>query len=173
MASRKRPADLPDDLAAVPPVEPSDALRRRVLASVVETSRFEGFVERFARLFDLPEARAREVLGAARAVEGEAWVEAPIPGVRLCHFQGGRRVESADCGLVHLAPGTSFPSHRHRGAEWTLVLAGSAREDGGEVWRPGDLVVREADSVHGFRALDDEPYLFAVVLHGGIELTPS
>ena len=168
--AEKPPVDLPDELATAPPVEPSAALRRRVLASVAETTRFDGFAERLARLFDLSDARLRPVLDAARAVEGDLWVDAPIPGVRLHHFRGGERVASADCGLVHLAPATQFPVHRHRGVEWTFVLAGSAREDGGEIWLPGDVVVRAAESVHGFCALGDEPYLFAVVLHGGIEL---
>lgn len=159
--------------AAALPVPPSAALRRRVLSAVDPSTRFEGFVERLALLFDLPEPRIREILREADAGAGAAWVDAPIPGVRLCHFQGGGRVTGADCGLVHLAAGTVFPPHRHRGVEWTFVLAGSAMEDGGEVWLPGDLVIREEDSVHGFRAVGDEPYLFAVVLHGGIDVIRS
>lgn len=169
MAARKG-GDRDVDLESVAPVEPSEALRRRVLDSIAGPTRFDGFVGRFSQLFDFSEDRARTVLEAAQAVEGEAWVDAGIPGVRLHHFPGGERVAAADCGLVHLAPGAAFPPHRHRGAEWTFVLSGRAEEDGGDVWLPGDLVVREADSVHGFRALGDEPYLFAVVLHGGIEL---
>jgi putative transcriptional regulator len=79
-------------------------------------------------------------------------------------------VAQADCGLVHLEAGTAFPRHRHLGVEWNLVLSGGAEESDGSSWQPGDLVVREADSVHAFRALAGEPLLFAVVLERGIEL---
>jgi quercetin dioxygenase-like cupin family protein len=159
--------------AETPPATPSEALRRRVLASIDPATRYEGFVERLALLFDLPEPRMREILREADSVAGAAWVAAPIPGVHLCHFRGGERVTGADCGLVHLAAGTEFPRHRHRGVEWTFVLSGSALEDGGDVWLPGDLVVRDEENVHGYRAIGDEPYLFAVVLHGGIEVVKS
>ena len=50
------------------------------------------------------------------------------------------------------------------------MLSGSAEEDNGLIWLPGDLVVRDAESEHAFRALPDEPLLFAVVLEGGIEV---
>lgn len=169
MTRRTREPALPPELRDVEPMEPDPSLRRRVLASLESDSRFEGFAGRFARLFDLPEARARELLRTAEAPEAGGWVDAPVPGVRLLHFPGGERVATADCGFVRLAPGSVFPAHRHRGAEWTLVLAGRAEEDGGEIWLPGDLVVREGGSIHGFRCVGDEPYLFAVVLHGGIE----
>jgi hypothetical protein len=161
------------DVAAAAPVTPSAELRRRVLASVDPATRFEGFVERMALLFDLPEPRIREILRAADAVGGDAWVATPIPGVRLYHFAGGPRVTGADCGLVHLAAGTAFPTHRHRGVEWSFVLAGTAVEDTGATWLPGDLLIREEGTAHAYRSVGDEPYLFAVVLHGGIELVPD
>jgi putative transcriptional regulator len=169
MATRDRDPDPTAEELLAPPVEPDPALRRRILASLDPTTRFEGFVARVAGLFDLPEARAREVLAAGDAVQEQSWVDAFVPGVRLFHLQGGERVAGADCGLVHLAPGVRFPAHRHLGREWTLSLAGSAREDGGEVWLPGDLVVREPGSAHSFLALGDEPYLFAAVLFEGLE----
>jgi quercetin dioxygenase-like cupin family protein len=156
--------------AEAAPMAPSAELRRRVLAAVDPATRFEGFVERMAVLFDLPEPRIREILRGADAVAGAGWVATPIPGVRLCHFAGGPRVTGADCGLVHLEAGAVFPPHRHRGVEFSFTLAGAGMEDGGDTWLPGDLVIREAGSVHGYRAVGDEPYLFAVVLHGGIDL---
>jgi quercetin dioxygenase-like cupin family protein len=170
MTNRGREEDPQMDVAHAPPVAPSAELRRRVLAAADPATRFEGFVPRMALLFDLPEPRIREILREAEAVAGAAWVGTPIPGVRLCHFGGGPRVTGADCGLVHLAAGAVFPAHRHRGVEWSFALAGTGMEDGGEMWLPGDLVIREPGSVHGYRAAGDEPYLFAVVLHGGIDL---
>jgi quercetin dioxygenase-like cupin family protein len=165
-----RPLEPEDEMDAVDPLQPSPALRRRVLAAARAATRFEGFVERFARLFDLHERRAREILASAGDVHGQGWVDAPLAGVRLYHFPGGERVSTADCGLVHLAPGTAFPAHRHRGSEWVFVLAGSAQEEGGGLWLPGDLVIRDAGSVHAYRAVGDDPFLFAVVLRDGIEI---
>lgn len=169
MASREDRPRLPE-FADAAPVQPNAALRSRVLATVGSTLPFEGFVARFARLFDVDEARGREILRSATDPASGAWVDVPVvPGMRLLHFQGGARVAGADCGFVRLEPGTEFPLHRHLGTEWTLVLAGGAEEAGGAIWLPGDLVVKEAETVHAYRALDDEPFLFAVVLHEGIE----
>lgn len=148
---------------------PSVELRERVLASVEPTSRLDGFVARFARLFDLPETRAREILAAAEPTR-PGWVATPLPGVRLFHFQGGARVATADCGLVHVAPGAAIPRHRHRGLEWNLVLWGCADEGEGAPWLPGDLVLRETDSAHRVHARGDEPLLLAMVLEAPIEL---
>jgi anti-sigma factor ChrR (cupin superfamily) len=172
MATRRIPEPPEPLLPDFEPERPSDELRRRVLASIEPGSRLAGFVARMAKLFDLPEERARELLAAADQVTGPGWVDAPAPGVRLYHFKGGPRVDAADCGLVHLAAGTAFPRHRHLGVEWNLALSGCAEEDGGERWLPGDLVIRETDSVHGFRAVGDEPFLFAVVLEGGLAPAP-
>ena len=151
-------------------MQPSVELRERILAAIGSEGRLDGFVERTGAFFDLSAERARQLLEAAQAPpEGDGWSEIPVPGVRLYHFDGGPRVAEADCGLVHLAPGVAFPRHRHIGDERSLVLSGSAEESGGARWEPGDLVHRPAGSVHWFRAVGSEPYVFAVVLHGGIE----
>ena len=61
--------------------------------------------------------------------------------------------------------------YRHLGDEWTLILAGEAEEEGtGARWMPGDLVHRSPGTAHAYRAVSREPLVFAVVLHGGIEL---
>ncbi|HXK22388.1 MAG TPA: cupin domain-containing protein [Myxococcota bacterium] len=162
--------DEEDVLPDFEPMRPSEGLRARVLASIEPASRFEGFVARVARLFDLSEPRAREILAVAATVPGPGWIDTPLPGVRFHHFAGGPRVASADCGLVHLAPGTAFPRHRHRGREWNLVLSGSADESAGVCWLPGDLLVYETDSIHDFRAHADAPLLLAAILENGLEI---
>lgn len=159
-------APLPD----CEPIAPSPALRGRVLASLDPATRLEGFVARFARLFDLGEPRARELIEIARAPAVEGWEATPLPGLHLYHFAGGPRFASADCGLVHLAAGTTFPRHRHLGVEWNFILSGSAEESDGSLWQPGDLLIREADTIHGYRALAEEPLLFAVIQEGGLEI---
>ena len=162
--------DEEDVLPDFRPMQPSEGLRARVLASIDPASRFEGFVARMTRLFDLSEPRAREILAVAATVPGPGWVGTPLPGLHLHHFTGGPRVASADCGLVHLAPGTAFPTHRHLGREWNLVLAGSADESSGVLWLPGDFLIYETDSVHSFRAHEHEPLLLAAVLEDRLEI---
>jgi len=170
MASPRDSQKPEEPLPEFEPLEPSETLRERVLASIDPATRLEGFLARFAALFDLEEPRARDVLAAADAPATPGWETTPLPGLRLFHFKGGPRVATADCGLVQLAPGTLFPRHRHLGLEWNLILSGSAEESDGSLWQPGDLVIRETDSVHGFRALEGEPLLFAVVLEAGLEI---
>jgi quercetin dioxygenase-like cupin family protein len=154
-------------------LQPSEALRRRVLASVDPATPLAGFAPRLATFFDLPSERTLEILAAARGAGAAAWEPAFVAGVRLHHLAGGPRVEAADCGLVELAPGTTFPRHLHRGDEWSFILAGSAEEESGERWEPGDLVHRPPGSCHAFRAVGASPLVFAVVLRGGIDLTPG
>jgi putative transcriptional regulator len=140
-----------------------------LLDSIGDEDPFAGFLERLSDYFDLPAHRVREILGALSQLDEDAW-ETDRPGTRLHHFDGGPRVSEADCGLVRMEPGARYPAHRHLGAEWAFVLRGRAEEDEtGAVWEPGDLVHRAADSVHAFRVLGDEPFVFAIVLHDGIE----
>jgi quercetin dioxygenase-like cupin family protein len=146
-------------------LEPTAGLRERVFATLDPATRFAGFAPRMATFFDLTLERAREILAlVARAAEAP-WVGEPGSGVRLLHFEGGARHAGADCGLVHIAPGTRFPFHRHVDDEWNFVLQGSAEEEGsGRVWAPGDLVCNPAGTAHAFRALGDEPLVFGAVV---------
>jgi quercetin dioxygenase-like cupin family protein len=151
-------------------IEPSADLRARLLASVDPASLLAGFAPRLATFFDLPRERAGAILRAAGDVGGAEWVGTPLAGVRLQHFDGGPRFAGKDCGLVYLAPGTAFPAHGHEGDEWNLMLSGSIEEDSGERWEAGDLVIREDGTRHAFRAVGPHPALFAVILHGRIDL---
>jgi len=162
--------DLLGDLGlAAEPIEPSGQLRDRLLASVTPETRWDGFVSRLSQIFDLAGDRMREILRSPR----EAWDRESFPGIAdLLHFDPGPRVAFAsDAGLVRLDPGHTFPLHEHTGDEWQLILQGRAEElDSGDIWVPGDLVHRPAGSKHRFRALGDEPFVFAVILHAPIEL---
>ncbi len=158
------------DAASYAPA-PSAARRRELLATLSPATRFEGFVARLAALLDVAPERARELVSLVPEARAVPWVDDRVAGVRLLHFAGGPRHAASHCGLVHLAPGTRYPRHRHDGDEWSLVLAGSAEEEGtGATWSPGDLVHRGPGSAHAFRALGGDPFVFAVVLTGGIQV---
>ena len=171
MSARDPEADLLDEQGlGADPLEAPPALRRAVLGTVAAATKLSGFTERLARLFDLARERAGELIREAGG-PATGWEAFPVPGVRLFHLAGGPRVAGADCGLVRLEPGVRFPSHRHAGDEWVFVLAGEAEEEGTSArWVPGDLVHRSPGSAHAYRAVGAEPLVFAVVLHGGIEL---
>ena len=56
--------------------------------------------------------------------------------------------------LIRMAPGSSYPRHRHVGVEEVLVLAGGYRDERGE-HRSGDYVRYPAGSEHHPVALGD------------------
>lgn len=151
-------------------MHPSPQLRNRVLRSVDPTTRFQGFVPRLAHLFDLGNDRIQKILVQADTAPAEPWVFSGIPGVYFLHFDGGPRVASADCGLVHLEPGAVFPAHRHGGDEWSFILHGRQLEDDVSIFEPGDIVHKAPGSQHAFQPLGNEPLVFAVALHSGFEL---
>ena len=173
--ARAEPAALERSLAELGrvelPLRPSTELRERILRSADPRTRFEGFADRLGAFLDLDVARARELLAQIPQPSGSAWVDDRVAGVRLLHFAGGPRVAGADCGLVHVAPGLVYPDHRHGGDEWSFALQGLAQEDTGRLWRPGDLVHSSAGTSHSYRSIGDEPFVFAVVLYGGIRFT--
>jgi quercetin dioxygenase-like cupin family protein len=155
--------ELADDAA----LEPSAELRRRVFATLDPATRFAGFAARLAFFFDLPVERARELLALVAGADAAPWVGEPGSGIRLLHFAGGPRHAGADCGLVHIAPGTRFPFHRHVGDEWNYVVQGAMQEEGtGRRFAPGDLVCNDAGSEHAFVAVGDEPLVFGAVVRG-------
>lgn len=159
---------------SVEPVRPSQHLRTRLLASLQPQTRFAGFAERVAQLFDLSLERIQELLQAIPMAPATPWAVGPIPGVSLFHFEGGPGVAATEnCGLVHMEPGSIFPPHRHVGDEWALVLQGRCQEHSGKIFGLGDLIHKEAGSEHSFRVLGDEPFVFAVVLYGGLQILPS
>ena len=156
---------------ATAPVVGSGAARARLLRSVEDGGRYEGFVERCARLLDFGDPEARELLARIGDPEadGSDWVAGRVEGSHYFHFPGGPRIASASCGLVSIEPGVVFPAHRHAGLEVSIILAGRGIEDSGVEFVPGDTVVREPGSRHEFRAVGDEPLVFVVVLAGEIE----
>jgi len=145
-------------------VQPRPDLRADLLAATDGAQhRFPGFRRRLARLFDLSDAAAEQVL--AQLGTDTTWV--PIKTLMVHHFVPGPACGEAHAGLVRCPPGLPFPVHRHRGSETTLFLSGAVRdEDTGELLLPGDLVTRPAGSLHRLTVLPPRECIFAVLLQG-------
>jgi mannose-6-phosphate isomerase-like protein (cupin superfamily) len=105
----------------VTPIEPSPAVKSRLLASI-GGGPLERFAQRLGALYDVTVERARELLGL---IERPASWEAQVPGIALVHFDGGAAYAAADCGFIRLAPGAIFPFHKHLGEEVCVVLEGA------------------------------------------------
>lgn len=149
---------------ALRPQAPSPSARERLVADLDGAHRFDPFIDPLADLMDVPADQATRYLRDIR--RPPSWQGSPWAGVRLVHVEGGPRTAGADVGFVEVQPGVRFPHHRHTGDEFSLVLQGSAREDTGAVYGPGDLVVRRAGTGHSFTALDGPVLVFAVVVFG-------
>ncbi len=148
------------------PIRPD--VRERLLKSVSEKSRFEGFLLRLSELFDLSVEKVRAILKATHEEKRVLWEQTRSPGVDLLHFAGGPSVAAADCGLVRIAPGTQFPYHTHDGDETALVLAGCLKDSQGQVLHAGDVSFMQAGSGHSFIAAGSEELVLAVVVNEGI-----
>ena len=167
LASYRDAADRLVDL--VPAVAPPPDVKARLLASV-GAGPFERFAARIASIYDVTVDRAREVLGL---IERTASWDSPFPGipVRGVHFQGGPACAAADCGLLRLPAGCTFPWHTHRGEELTFILAGALRDQDGHVFRAGDEQLMPAGSRHVITCVGPDDVIFAARVFAGIDLS--
>lgn len=152
-----------------PPVEPSPDLKRRVMASITPEARFAGMTERLRSLTGLDDDRLHALLRAAEDPRGRGWTDGPGEGIRWYLFKAGPLHDHAPAALVFCEPGVTFPEHRHRGAEWALVLEGGAHDSSGGQWSLGDLVEYAAGTSHSFTT-GDTPLIAAVVAERGVVL---
>ena len=144
---------------------PSADLRRRLLQTVAGRDRFAPFVALFRRLFDLPAQTAAELLAKADGLTD--WLEA-APGVRYFHFAPGAALGQLEAGIVRIRAGATFPRHRHRGPEVTLVLDGTLL-DRGQIYGAGQVVESATGSEHDYSAGAGRDLILAS-LHSGIDL---
>lgn len=162
---REAAAGLGDGLV---PVEPSPALRDRLIASVdasVAPGRWEKFAARVAEIFDVTVDKARMFLGWID--EPARWEATPLPWVQQCHLPPGPAWAGADCGLVRMPAGSVFPWHAHNGEELTLVLSGRAKDSDGHDLGPGSELVVPGNAEHDFLVDPDSgEYIFAVRFYG-------
>jgi hypothetical protein len=143
-------------------VEPSPSTRARLMDTVGGTDRFAPFLAPLGRILDMSADALRAVL--ARIDDAASWMPG-LPGMQLMHFDAGPRMRTADAGFIRLAPGASFPRHRHLGHEVNFVLEGAMR-DGDTVHGPGAVVVYDKDSEHLYTATEDRELVLMTVHHG-------
>jgi quercetin dioxygenase-like cupin family protein len=155
--------------AGLDPISPPPAVKKRLMESVsAGAERFAPFFDTMAKVFQLGRDAMRGVV--ERAQDLAQWEPGPFPGSSLFHFDGGPAMAAVDCGLVKFAPGFEHPWHRHLGREVIVVLQGSQTDSDGQVFRSGDLIVKEPGTSHAYRVHDGEEYVFAVALYEALEI---
>jgi anti-sigma factor ChrR (cupin superfamily) len=154
-------------IAPIAPVEPSSAVKSRLMASVGGGA-LERFTKRLGTLFDVTIERAQEILGL---IERPASWEMQVPGIALVHFAGGPACAAADCGFIRLSPGAIFPYHKHLGDEACVVLEGAVYDATNErLLEPGDEYFQPQGSQHALINKGSVDCIFAARAMHGIEV---
>jgi hypothetical protein len=160
--------DTTHQLAALAaPIDPSPAVKSRLLASVGGGA-LDRFAQRLGALFDVTVERAREFLGL---IERPASWETQVPGIALVHFDGGPAYAAADCGFIRLAPGAIFPYHKHLGDEACVVLEGAVYDPTNDrMIEAGDDYSQATGTAHALINKGSVDCVFAARAMHGIEV---
>jgi mannose-6-phosphate isomerase-like protein (cupin superfamily) len=149
------------------PIEPSPAVRSRLLASA-GGGPLERFAQRLGTLFDVTVERARELLGL---IERPASWEPQAPGIALVHFDGGAAYAAADCGFIRIAPGAVFPFHKHVGDEACVILEGTLYDGTNDrLFEAGEEYFQPAGTEHALINKGSVDCVFAARAMHGIEV---
>lgn len=120
------------------------------------------WVEALAEFCDLPVATARTLLGDDE--RGQAWEAGPAPGVGFMAIPLGPRHRGAWGFLIRIAPGASYPYHRHASDEHLLIIEGGLRDDdGAELWE-GERAVHREGTAHASTAIGEGACLLAAIM---------
>ena len=161
-------ADAFADLALALPAEaPPPSLRDKILADA-RPPRLAAMIDKLASLFDIGRAKARELL--ERIDEPASWLQGPVPSKSQVMYSDvrGPKLGTALCAFVKMEAGLDWPSHKHLGREYMLVLQGGFKQEDGVEVHAGTVHVMEEGTSHRFTIFDDEPCIAAVVIHGGV-----
>jgi putative transcriptional regulator len=151
-------------------VQPDVAVRARLLASTTTAgAAVVRFAPQVADLYDLSVDAARGLL--ARVDDASAW-RPLMPGIDCLKVEPGTRHSGVQCNLVRIAPGTSFPWHRHLGEEVSLVLHGGAHMSDGKDLLPGDMLVVGDETEHDFSIDPDGDTCIVAIRMAGIVPVP-
>ncbi len=116
-------------------------LRERLLERVRAQDAADGEVQVWRRWDDGGDANA-----LIRDASEGPFEKTSIPGIEVRRLFVDRAADRVSM-LVRMAPGTSYPRHRHGGAEECFVLSGDLHH-GDRVMRAGDFEVVDRGSVH-------------------------
>jgi anti-sigma factor ChrR (cupin superfamily) len=141
------------------PADPPAALRGRLMERVAPSSPDED-VQVWKKWTRAPGREVEPGLYTVFGKEG-GWEPTEVHGVsvRPLHVDGGRRTVTM---LVRMAPGVSYPSHRHARAEECYVLEGDLRVSERTVLHAGDYQRAEASSHHQVQSTEKGCLLFIV-----------
>ena len=148
-------------------VKPRPEARAALLRALDGAERRFAFLPDLTRMFDLGAERVRELL--RKIDDASVWEPGPLPGIQLMHFPGGPNALGADTGFVKLPAGLVFPPHRHLAYEVNYVVEGAVLNSDGTLYLPGEAIVSDKDSVHGFSIPEASDTLIAVA-QGGFEI---
>jgi anti-sigma factor ChrR (cupin superfamily) len=163
-ATQLRDAEEAVSLVALdlPPKAPSPAVFERLMQST--QGRYEGLVDKLARMWDLGHAQIRALLEWMKTAD---WEPSGIPGVDVLHLQPGPAAAHADAGFVRFVPGMEFPFHDHIGQELQLIMDGEMTDNSGIIYRVGDSMSMPVGSTHSF-VIGADGCIIALSLEGGI-----
>ncbi len=125
--------------------------------------RYAPFFSRLSALWELPEDRI--VAELTRANDPRSWSWSLVRGLKTFEVKRDG-ASAAHARLLHFAPGSLLPKHRHRGAERVLVLEGSYADASGFEVQAGEMQTTSEHSEHELRILGDVPCVAAVTEHG-------
>jgi len=130
------------------------SLKQRVLESVhglkQESTKHDDRLQTWRRWRE-PDAATPGGLRTQRAGEG-AWETTSCPGVSVRQLSLDAAARQCTM-MVRMEPGSSYPPHRHGGAEECFVVAGDLHV-GEEVLTTGDFQRAEEGSIHGVQSTE-------------------
>lgn len=147
------------------PIEPSQNLRKKLIESLNESTPFHGFVDRFMTLFDLDRKNVESLFDKIVNNPDSIFETSVLPKTSLYFFDGGPQVAESTCGIVKVKAGNVFPAHQHQDKEWMLILQGTATDQSGVEYLPGDYIISDKDDSHALRIGKEKDLIFAVVLN--------
>jgi putative transcriptional regulator len=145
-------ADLAESVAVTPPPGARDRLLARIAGEAAAAPKETQVWKRW-------DADASSPLTTVRAGDG-GWEETAIEGILVRRLFVDPVKQTATM-MVRMAPGTSYPGHRHGGAEECLVLEGDLHV-GDRVLYKGDFQRAELDSIHPVQSTEGGCVLFIV-----------
>ncbi len=130
---------------------------------IAGAERFDHFAPDVAQLLSVP---IDEALGVLRSIDGAAWTDGPVSGVRTLPVATGAAVASGGslAFVARIEDGCSVPLHDHPVDEYALLLQGALESPaGGPTLRRGDLTCFRRGVPHDGRAVFGLPCICLLV----------